>query len=293
MNKSHYETIICPSCNSIELANIEHTIGLWTYQHVCPKCNKTIGRDEWYSTGHLHHSKMEDILFQMKTGSVPIIATDPPYGVRTEKEFEWDAEADFKKNIRGWLYECLRVAEYTVIWHCAGKMLPFIFEDKMLRKKFHRLHFWEKPSGSQYNGASHNNIWYNIEPILVFSNNVEATTANYSKDVSYAYDNLSYPTVAKSKYGHPTTKPLGEIVDLVLHYSKEGQTVLDPFAGSGTLAEACIKTKRKYICIEQDDTHFNGILKRINLLNSQIGMFNDIEQPTKNHKKDKKQEVLL
>lgn len=42
----------------------------------------------------------------------------------------------------------------------------------------------------------------------------------------------------KEKWGHPTIKPLGIIKNLVINSSKDGDTILDPFMGSGTTGVA-------------------------------------------------------
>lgn len=64
-------------------------------------------------------------------------------------------------------------------------------------------------------------------------------------------------------YQHPTQKPLELIKRLVELTTKEGDIILDPFAGSGTLAIACLETNRKYVCIEKDDEYFEVMKKRI------------------------------
>ena len=296
MSDFHHETVRCPQCGSIELFEVQHIHPKWVYNGSCSKCSLPITEENWDSTGHLWNKDMMSVLFRMKSNNKNlVIITDPPYGVRQsdkETDFDWDDEKDFIRNIQPWLSECLRVTEHTVIWHCAGSMLPYIFSDKHLRETYMRLHFWEKPPGSQYNGASNNNTWYNTEPILVFSKDKERTKANYDKDIPFAYDNMSYPTVAKKKYGHPTTKPLGEIIELVLHYTLPEDTVLDPFAGSMTLAEACIKTGRKYICIEKDESNYQRGLKRIAGLNTEPDFFSSIVKPTKKFRKDANQQSM-
>jgi DNA modification methylase len=40
--------------------------------------------------------------------------------------------------------------------------------------------------------------------------------------------------------------------------------ILDPFAGSGSLAVAAYDINRDYICIEIDKEYYKNILKRIN-----------------------------
>jgi site-specific DNA-methyltransferase (adenine-specific) len=54
---------------------------------------------------------------------------------------------------------------------------------------------------------------------------------------------------------HPTQKPLAALVPLVLAYSRPGEVVLDPFAGSGTTALAAKLLNRRYVGIELDERY--------------------------------------
>ena len=51
---------------------------------------------------------------------------------------------------------------------------------------------------------------------------------------------------------------------LVESYSNEGDIILDFTMGSGSTGEACLKTNRKFIGIEQDDKYFEIAYNRIN-----------------------------
>jgi site-specific DNA-methyltransferase (adenine-specific) len=62
---------------------------------------------------------------------------------------------------------------------------------------------------------------------------------------------------------HPTIKPIELIEHLVNLTSFKNQTVLDPFAGSGTTGVACINTKRNYIMMEREKEYYDIINKRI------------------------------
>lgn len=53
-----------------------------------------------------------------------------------------------------------------------------------------------------------------------------------------------------NKTGHPAVFPINLVQDHILSWSHEGDTVLDPFMGSGTTAVACIKNNRNYIGFE-------------------------------------------
>jgi len=62
---------------------------------------------------------------------------------------------------------------------------------------------------------------------------------------------------------HPTQKPVALFGYLIKTYTNEGDLVLDNTAGSGTTAIAAINTKRKWVCIEKDETYYNLAIERI------------------------------
>lgn len=68
----------------------------------------------------------------------------------------------------------------------------------------------------------------------------------------------------KEKYYHPTIKPLGLIMKLIENTSEVGDTVFDPFSGSGTTAIACHLGGRKFIGCEINKEYFETAIKRIN-----------------------------
>jgi DNA modification methylase len=59
----------------------------------------------------------------------------------------------------------------------------------------------------------------------------------------------------KGSKPHPSTKPLGLMLDIVGLFSLEGETVLDPFMGSGTTLRACKDLGRKAIGIELEEKY--------------------------------------
>ena len=63
--------------------------------------------------------------------------------------------------------------------------------------------------------------------------------------------------------GHVTPKPVEMIENIIRHSSNEGDLVLDLFMGSGTTGEACLKTNRRFIGIDNDNRYFEIAQKRI------------------------------
>lgn len=72
---------------------------------------------------------------------------------------------------------------------------------------------------------------------------------------------------------HPTQKPLPLMKQLVHLFSNDGQTVLDPFMGSGSTGVACVTQARKFIGIEANPEHFDSACKRIEDAQRQGDMF--------------------
>jgi len=63
--------------------------------------------------------------------------------------------------------------------------------------------------------------------------------------------------------GHPNHKPFGVIEPLVRAYSKLGDRVLDPFAGSGSLPAAALRLGRNAACIELEPEWASRVQSRL------------------------------
>ena len=66
-----------------------------------------------------------------------------------------------------------------------------------------------------------------------------------------------------TKVQHPTVKPLALMEWLVTLITPEGGTVLDPFAGTGTMLQAALNKGFTPIGIEQDADYIQLINKRM------------------------------
>ena len=88
------------------------------------------------------------------------------------------------------------------------------------------------------------------------------------KELGARFNVWEINTVKNNKHGHPAPFPLQLAIDHILSWSEVGDIVLDPFLGSGTTAEACIKTDRKYIGIEISEKYFQIAQDRIRQSNN-------------------------
>ena len=66
-----------------------------------------------------------------------------------------------------------------------------------------------------------------------------------------------------SGINHRTAKPVKLMEFLLKYWSKEGDTILDPTAGSGSMGVACKNLNRKFIGIEKDETIYKIMCDRL------------------------------
>ena len=69
-------------------------------------------------------------------------------------------------------------------------------------------------------------------------------------------------TNSHEKTGYPTQKPLGVINRILRASSNPGDTVLDFFAGSGTVGESCLQLGRQFILIDNNPQAMEVMEKR-------------------------------
>jgi site-specific DNA-methyltransferase (adenine-specific) len=62
---------------------------------------------------------------------------------------------------------------------------------------------------------------------------------------------------------HPTEKPRRLMSELVADFTQPGQTILDPFMGSGTTGVSALMASRSFIGIERDPKYFEIACQRL------------------------------
>lgn len=82
---------------------------------------------------------------------------------------------------------------------------------------------------------------------------IKTTSADGSR---YPRDVIFAKSVSTTFRKHPTQKPLSLIEMLIGQYTHPGETVLDPFAGSGSTLRAAQLTNRKAIGMELNPQYY-------------------------------------
>ncbi len=124
-------------------------------------------------------------------------------------------------------------------------------------------------------------IWYkpNAAPLLQGNRCAPSTEliwlASKSKNYFFNYElarelnggkqmrNLWTLSASRHLTIHPTEKPESLLRRIILIGSKEGDTVLDPFMGSGTTGAVAKQLGRNFIGIEIDQSYFDIAAQRI------------------------------
>lgn len=83
-------------------------------------------------------------------------------------------------------------------------------------------------------------------------------------------------TETDEKIEHLTVKPVCLISHLIKLFTKEGQTVLDPFTGSGSHGVAAVASKRNFIGFEIEKKYCDIAIKRIEKLKNSSDLFSSI-----------------
>ena len=97
-------------------------------------------------------------------------------------------------------------------------------------------------------------------------------------DAELAWTNMDSPVkrfsgpVGVHDTGHPTQKPLALMRWCVAQAGK-GETILDPYMGSGTTGVACMNLGRKFIGIEINEPYFDIACERIENAQRQERLF--------------------
>jgi len=120
------------------------------------------------------------------------------------------------------------------------------------------------------------------EYILIFSKNQFKREKIEGRHDTIARDEFlqntksvwTFPTESAKKIGHPAPFPLELPYRLIQLYSYKGDTILDPFMGSGQTAIAALKSGRNYIGYETERTY-------VDLANKRIGEYLEGQRKTK------------
>jgi len=203
------------------------------------------------------------------------IITDIPYGIDIEMLNQQNPhggladldtvanEHDVKENL------ALIAAFYPAAFHCT-KPSAFVitFCDIMNWQYMYDIavnagfavqrwpFMWVKPQAM--NQCASYNFTKNYEPVII-ARKPGATLVNKVQRCDFLADNAQ----AVNETGHKFAKPY-EVTGLLANaVSLEGQEILEPFAGRGSMAIQMLRMKRRVVAVEKQEAHYNALVENI------------------------------
>ena len=190
----------------------------------------------------LYHGDCREIVPQL--GKFDLLLTDPPYGIGVDKLMhsnsgkqggnaaapkrhyaatDWDHAPPVED-----LLEYVAVCDLAVVW--GGNYFALPPARCML--------VWDKVNGDN-KFADAELAWTNIDGAVRIKRHLWNGMLRKDKE---------------QRYTHPTQKPL-EVMKWCIGFAPDAQTILDPFAGSGTTGRAAKDLQRKCTMIELEERY--------------------------------------
>jgi len=240
---------------------------------------------------------------EIKDQSIDLVVTSPPYDDLREynKSYEWNFGI-FKSvvhELKRLISDCGIIVWIVNDSIIKGSESGSSFKQALYFKDFgfnlHDTMIWQKISPYQHK----NRYIQSFEYMFVFSNGfrrkanlikdrknlwagrqihgterqkngltkklTEIQKSKKVKEFGARYNIWNIAPDKNNKTGHPAVFPIQLAQDHIKTWTTTGQTVLDPFMGSGSTGVACKNLNRKFIGIEKDETYFKIAKKRLGL----------------------------
>lgn len=220
----------------------------------------------------------ETILDSLPDNSIDLIVTDPPYEISATNE---GGTVNNVKKLNKSLKDLVEGKDITkgydiptigkklirvmknginVYFWCNKKQIPdyfkfYVFENKC---KFDIL-CWHKTNAL----PTYSNKYLSDTEYLLhfFKGSGKTFPQSYEDAKTYYIAPINHKD--KKEWGHPSIKPLDITEKIIRNSSKPGDTVLDPFMGSGTTGLACKNLNRNFVGIELYKEYFDIASQRI------------------------------
>jgi site-specific DNA-methyltransferase (adenine-specific) len=208
----------------------------------------------------VYHGDCLDVLPELD--DVSAVITDPPYnvGLKYTGDGTEDSRSDYAEWCRSWFAHCRRLANAVAI--SCGQANVDVWA--AIESPDWWLAWW-KPAAMGRCTVGFNN-W---EPIAFWGKvrrlGCDVIRAGIKPDPGLD--------------GHPCPKPLEWAARQVLMMTSPGDIVLDPFAGTGTTAVACVQTGRRCVLIEREAAYVEIAVRRIKEVEGVGSLFEKASSP--------------
>lgn len=225
----------------------------------------------------------------IKRNSIDLIVTSPPYNVQIEYSLHDDtgSYSDYLDFTKRWLKKCLLLSKddgrfclnIPLDKNKGGQQSVYADITSIAKKvgwNYHSTIIWNEQNISRrtawgsWLSASAPFVIAPVEMIVVlYKNNWKKTSGSLKSDISrddfmeWTNGVWNFSGESKKKIGHPAPFPIELPRRCIKLFTFVGDTVLDPFLGSGSTLIACIQTERKGIGVEIDKNYCKLAKKRL------------------------------
>jgi len=235
-----------------------------------------------------------EILKKIPDKTFNLIFADPPYNLQIGEKLKrpddskvngvhdkWDQFESFKHYddfCKDWLKECKRVLKDNgSIWVIGSYHNIFRLGFHLQNLNYWLLNdiIWRKNNpmpnfrGTRFTNAHETLIWASKNKKSKYTFNYQSLKC-LNEDLQMRSD-WAFPICSgkerlkkNGKKVHSTQKPEALLHRIILATTNKGDTILDPFLGTGTTAVVAKKLGRKYYGIEKEKKYFRAANDRIN-----------------------------
>lgn len=229
----------------------------------------------------LHHANCKSVLSGMSANSVDLIIADPPYGINYQSRRQ---TVDRKQSVEGRGSVVVREHYFNQIEDDKDLSTDWLKDAYRVLKDNSAIYVFAHWTKWKDLHTAVENCGFHVRNMIVL-NKSNHGMGNLTETFAPRHELILYATKGKhklrfpdgreddvwnvpvkfsgSKRFHPNEKPLSWVMPIILNSSDIGQTILDPFMGSGTFGVAAINAGRYFIGIEIDPEYFAVADKRI------------------------------
>lgn len=221
-------------------------------------------------------------LSKLPDKSVRLIVTDPPYNLNkdygnNQDKLEFEEYLDFS---RAWLKEAKRILtdDGTLYVFMGMRYISYVYTilEQKLGMHFNSWITWYYTQGiGKTKGFSprHDDVLmftkhpkkyvFNLDSIRVPQKYYRSVNNMRGANPGNVWEFSHMHYCNKNRKKHPTQKPEGLYERMILASSNEGDMVIDPFVGSGTLLRVCQQTNRRGIGIDINPDYIEMTKERL------------------------------
>lgn len=200
-------------------------------------------------------------------GKVDAVVTDPPYGIGFPYNSYDDTQEALDALVSSFVPAARKIASRVVITPGVSNISIY--------PKPNWTGAWTWETTATY-GALGFSQW---QPILFYGDDIKGfgSVNGVLKADRIHFTGGSAKIHTEDGEGHTCPKPLAFVQRLLLRFTNEGETVADPFLGSGTTGVACLNMGRRFVGIEVDPRYFDIACRRIEEAYKQPRLFAEPE----------------